>query len=147
MPDHEGDGAALYSTRHPLNITEEMIRAGLRAGGIDLDETYDPRADTLRRIYTAMSDASPAEPDCEINEDALETAEAEFYLPDEVVEAFAIRCAKGNNGGEWATHYKEEQKEVWRKFVRDLANAVADTPFRLRLDSGGGLSLLNNGKE
>jgi hypothetical protein len=38
----------------------------------------------------------------------------------ETLEKFAIRAAKGNNGGEWATHYTEEQKEHWRQFVRDL---------------------------
>ncbi len=38
----------------------------------------------------------------------------------ETVEAFAIRCALGNNGGEWAEHYTEAQKEHWRQFVRDL---------------------------
>ena len=42
----------------------------------------------------------------------------------EDVEAFVIRAAKGNNGGEWATHYTEEQKEHWRKFVLDLASAI-----------------------
>lgn len=48
----------------------------------------------------------------------------------EELEAFAIRCAKGNNGGEWlktpdgTQHYTEAQKEYWRQFVRDLAAAV-----------------------
>jgi hypothetical protein len=39
------------------------------------------------------------------------------------IEQFAIRAAKGNNGGEWSTHYTEEQKEYWRQFVRDLVAA------------------------
>lgn len=52
-------------------------------------------------------------------------------MMDELVERFAIRSAKGNNGGEWATHYTEEQKDFWRKFVRDL---IAD----LRQDPGFG---------
>ena len=38
----------------------------------------------------------------------------------ELVERFAIRCAKGNNGGEWASHYTEDQKNFWRSFVNDL---------------------------
>lgn len=38
------------------------------------------------------------------------------------IEGYAIRCAKGNNGGEWESHYTEEQKEHWRQFVRDLAS-------------------------
>jgi hypothetical protein len=42
-------------------------------------------------------------------------------LASDRVESFAIRCAKGNNGGEWATHYTEDQKNFWRDFVRDLA--------------------------
>ena len=37
------------------------------------------------------------------------------------IEQYAIRCAKGNNGGEWATHYTEDQKNIWREFVRNLA--------------------------
>ena len=45
-------------------------------------------------------------------------------LSDDQIEAFAIRAAKGNNGGEWATHYTETQKEYWRQFVRDLAAAI-----------------------
>lgn len=43
------------------------------------------------------------------------------FFDDEDIERFAIRCARGNNGGEWATHYTEEQKQFWRLFVRDLA--------------------------
>ena len=38
----------------------------------------------------------------------------------DLIETFAIRCALGNNGGTWAEHYTEEQKEYWRRFVRDL---------------------------
>lgn len=36
------------------------------------------------------------------------------------LESFAIRAALGNNGGTWAEHYTEDQKEHWRQFVRDL---------------------------
>lgn len=39
---------------------------------------------------------------------------------DELIERYAIRVALGDNGGAWATHYTEEQKEHWRAFVRDL---------------------------
>jgi len=42
----------------------------------------------------------------------------------DVVEHFAIRCAKGNNGGEWSTHYTEEQKEFWREFARQLIQDI-----------------------
>lgn len=40
------------------------------------------------------------------------------------IESFAIRAALGNNGGTWAEHYTEEQKEHWRQFVRDLVAAM-----------------------
>lgn len=46
-------------------------------------------------------------------------------LNDNTIEHFAIRAAKGNNGGEWATHYTEDQKELWRTFVRDMAASIA----------------------
>jgi hypothetical protein len=39
---------------------------------------------------------------------------------DALIESFAVRVALGNNGGEWATHYTEAQKEHWRQFVRDM---------------------------
>jgi hypothetical protein len=43
----------------------------------------------------------------------------------EIIETFAMRAALGNNGGAWAEHYTDEQKEHWRRFVRDLvAGAV-----------------------
>ena len=45
-------------------------------------------------------------------------------MTDEQLEALAIRAAKGNNGGEWATHYHETHKENWRQFVRDLVAIV-----------------------
>ena len=52
---------------------------------------------------------------------------------DEVIERFAIRCAKGNNGGEWATHYTEDQKNFWRDFVRDLvADLATDLKKQIR---------------
>lgn len=39
----------------------------------------------------------------------------------DLVEKFAIRTALGNNGGQWATHYTEEQKDHWRQLVLELA--------------------------
>ena len=44
----------------------------------------------------------------------------------EIIESFAIRAARGNNGGEWASHYTEQQKEFWRQFVRDLIIDLED---------------------
>ena len=46
--------------------------------------------------------------------------EVAYYPADDIVERFAIRAALGNNGGSWADHYTEGQKEHWRQFVRDL---------------------------
>lgn len=45
-------------------------------------------------------------------------------INDRKIEKFAMRVALGNNGGRWDTHYTEKQKEHWRKFVRDLVEAV-----------------------
>jgi hypothetical protein len=47
-------------------------------------------------------------------------------MTDDQLESYAIRCAKGNNGGEWATHYNEDQKNFWRVFVRDLAKDIVN---------------------
>jgi hypothetical protein len=47
-------------------------------------------------------------------------------LTDEQIEELAIRCAKGNNGGEWATHYTEDQKNFWRGFVRGLEDSILE---------------------
>lgn len=48
-------------------------------------------------------------------------------MTDEQLESFAIRAAPGNNGGEWATHYTEGQKEHWRQFVKDLVADILKT--------------------
>lgn len=45
-------------------------------------------------------------------------------LQEDQVESFAIKCALGNNGGEWASHYTSNQKMFWRQFIWDLANEV-----------------------
>ncbi len=51
-------------------------------------------------------------------------------IPDDVIERYAIRCARGNNGGEWASHYTDDQKNVWRQFVKDL---IYDLTINLHL--------------
>ena len=43
-----------------------------------------------------------------------------------LIERIAIRCAKGNNGGEWATHYTEDQKKYWQQFAADLIAEVTN---------------------
>lgn len=45
-------------------------------------------------------------------------------MADDLIEYFAIRAALGNNGGTWAEHYTEDQKEHWRQGVRDMAAAM-----------------------
>jgi len=52
-------------------------------------------------------------------------------MSDDKIEEFAIRVALGNNGGKWATHYNEDQKEHWRQFIRDLIKEL-DNEYRLR---------------
>jgi exosome complex RNA-binding protein Rrp4 len=42
----------------------------------------------------------------------------------EAIEKFAIQVALGNNGGVWSTHYTEEHKEHWRKFIKDLVDEI-----------------------
>lgn len=46
------------------------------------------------------------------------------------LERWAIKLAVGNNGGTWATHYVEKQKEFWRVRAREL---IAE--FRSELDA------------
>lgn len=48
-------------------------------------------------------------------------------MTDEQIEKFAIRVALGNNGGKWATHYTEEQKNHWRAFIGDLILDIEDS--------------------
>lgn len=52
------------------------------------------------------------------------------------IEALAIRAAKGNNGGEWATHYTEEQKAYWRQWVRDMAMKAYAKGFEKGFEAG-----------
>lgn len=44
----------------------------------------------------------------------------------EYQEALAERLALGNNGGTWADHYTEDQKDKWRKMARDVVTDVSD---------------------
>jgi hypothetical protein len=42
----------------------------------------------------------------------------------DLIEKYAIIMAEGNNGGSWANHYTDSQKDVWRarseKLIKDL---------------------------
>jgi len=54
------------------------------------------------------------------------------------MEDLAIGCARGNNGGEWGSHYTEEQKEFWRGFAQALYDKVKqDILVRLLDDAFG----------
>jgi hypothetical protein len=67
-----------------------------------------------------------------MGDNVIRYAEAgSVVIPRRAVEAFAIRAALGNNGGEWATHYTEEQKEHWRRFVLDIASEIAKAMERV----------------
>lgn len=44
--------------------------------------------------------------------------------PDKL-EALAIKCALGNNGGVWAEHYTGDQKAFWRGFAQELVLEVS----------------------
>lgn len=63
-------------------------------------------------------------------------------LTAEQIETYAIRCAKGNNGGEWLKtpsgeqHYTEKQKEHWRNFIRDLALDIWQDAYRAGYENG-----------
>lgn len=45
-------------------------------------------------------------------------------MNDSTIEKYAIRVALGNNGGKWSEHYTEDQKNHWRKFIRDLIEDI-----------------------
>ena len=40
------------------------------------------------------------------------------------IEEYAKRIALGNNGGDWAIHYSEKNKEFWRNLVKDLIKDI-----------------------
>ena len=114
----KGDGVALFATNHPLLITDEMVAAGLKAFGTTWKGGTVEFPSMVKAIYEAMVYAAP--PELELDEDSLKESVLTVELRPEQLEAYAIRCARGNNGGEWATHYTENQKEHWREFVRNL---------------------------
>lgn len=87
-----GDGKALYATRHPLNITEEMRNAG--AAVLCHLLSYDTAMALTERVFTAMCDASPPAPE-DISDDALETVELDITLHQaiqELMETERARC-------------------------------------------------------
>ena len=48
----------------------------------------------------------------------------------DLIEKYAIIMAEGNNGGTWATHYTDSQKDLWRaraeKLIEDVLNGMVN---------------------
>jgi hypothetical protein len=48
----------------------------------------------------------------------------------DLIEKYAIIMAEGNNGGTWATHYTDSQKDLWRaraeKLIEDVLKVALD---------------------
>ena len=42
----------------------------------------------------------------------------------DLIEKYAIIMAEGNNGGAWATHYTDSQKDLWRARAQKLIEDV-----------------------
>jgi len=77
----KGDGVALTSTVHPLNITEEMKQAGAIAlASFDLNNHAAKVYDVVAAIYTAMRYAEPPELSLDDwpSDDSIETVEIEI---------------------------------------------------------------------
>jgi hypothetical protein len=48
----------------------------------------------------------------------------------DLVEQTAIMMAVGNNGGTWATHYTDAQKDLWRFRAREVIARVFEALTR-----------------
>ena len=44
----------------------------------------------------------------------------------ELIEKVARTMALGNNGGDWATHYTEEQQNLWRERAKEIIELVKE---------------------
>ena len=44
----------------------------------------------------------------------------------ELIEQVAKTMALGNNGGDWAKHYNEDQKNVWRERAKEVIEMVKE---------------------
>ena len=42
----------------------------------------------------------------------------------DLIEKYAIIMAEGNNGGSWATHYTDSQKDLWRERAQKLIEDI-----------------------
>ncbi len=63
-------------------------------------------------------------------------------LTQDQIEAYAIRVALGNNGGEWLKtpdgrqHYTEDQKQHWRNFISALSLDIWQDAYRAGYSDG-----------
>ena len=133
------DGIALQSVEHPVEITKEMLAAGVAAAHKTWGRgSYE---EAVAGIFLAMSSAAPSAPE-DLNEEAIEAAVIEIEGYEEVLERFATRIALGP-GRDWPAHYPEDRKEYWRRFVREIAIGLSiariedrDAPQRTGASSG-----------
>lgn len=44
----------------------------------------------------------------------------------ELIEDVAKKIAVANNGGDWAKHYNEDQKNVWRERAKEVIEMVKE---------------------
>jgi hypothetical protein len=56
-------------------------------------------------------------------------AEETKSAADAFVDKIAKRIAVGNNGGDWANHYTEDQKVLWRLRAAEI---IAEIEWRLK---------------
>ena len=45
---------------------------------------------------------------------------------EELIEKVAKKIAVANNGGDWAKHYNEDQKNVWRERAKEVIEIVKE---------------------
>ena len=44
----------------------------------------------------------------------------------DLIEQVAKKIAVANNGGDWAKHYNEDQKNVWRERAKEVIEMVKE---------------------
>ncbi|CAB5221011.1 hypothetical protein UFOVP245_59 [uncultured Caudovirales phage] len=44
----------------------------------------------------------------------------------ELIDEVAKKIAVANNGGDWAKHYNEDQKNVWRERAKEVIEIVKE---------------------
>jgi hypothetical protein len=116
----KGDGAALYSTSHPIIlITDEMKEAGARVFDDNFAHRDKSTAGVVAAIYEAMVLASP--PDLEIDDDALVT----MKMPEATWQMHIDRYAKAMTDS-MGYIWDEGGNEAMRAYYRGLARAVLE---------------------